>query len=474
MAPLEVGSKEEDEQELGPLDGDDMNPQECPESPGTEEDTVPGAEDVSPDSLGIPMGLSSCSNEVLTVVLVLLFLSSTVLCDCLTPTLPPRSRLRGSEELKDNYPTGTNLRLVCIPGYEFISGARPLLTCSADGTWTKITELCQGKRCPVPHLENGRITLSDDLRLGETATLSCDYGFRMIGEGTLRCILRGGEVRWHRDVPFCEQIPCGRPAIISNGRYDANPSDTYVVGSSIAYRCDADYSLIGKSTITCVVAADGNNGQWSPPPPECKKVSCSKPSIRNGRLATLYKPNYTYGDSVTLECNPGYTLVGASWVRCDADNTWKPSLPRCDKTVATTKPTRPPIPPVPPIDPLPPPAPPPIPPTLAPPEVDETTFTPMSPTQRETIPTVGSGSGSGSAKIVGIVFGIIFALIVLAALTFAAVRWWKQKEANAPVNSQVASEKEKTMGDRRPQKFQNKTSGNVQNFSALELKPGTP
>ncbi|XP_034288778.1 membrane cofactor protein-like [Pantherophis guttatus] len=424
------------------------------------------------------MGLSSCSNGVPTVVLILLFLSSTVFCDCLTPTLPPHSSLRGSEPLKDNYATGTNLRLVCISGYEVVSGTRSTLTCSADGTWTKITELCQGKRCPVPHLENGRIELSDDLRLGETATLRCDYGFRMIGESTLRCVLRGGEVRWHRDLPFCEQIPCARPDIISNGRYDADPSDTYVVGSSVVYRCDADYSLIGNSTITCTVAADGTNGQWNLPPPECKKVSCVKPSIRNGRLATLYKPNYRYGDRVTLECNPGYTLVGASWVRCGADNTWKPSLPRCDKTVATTKPTRPstPVPPVPPIDPLPPPGPPPIPPTLVPPEVDGTTFIPMFPTQRQTIPTVGSGSGSGSGsgKIVGIVFGVIFALVVLAALIFAAVGWWKQRQANALANSQVASEKEKTMGDRRPQKFRSKTSETVQHFSALELKTGTP
>uniref|UniRef100_A0A670Z6T2 Uncharacterized protein n=1 Tax=Pseudonaja textilis TaxID=8673 RepID=A0A670Z6T2_PSETE len=271
------------------------------------------------------MGLSSCSSGVPTVVLVLLFLSSTVLCDCPTPTLPPRSTLRGSETLKDSYETGTVLRLVCIPGYELIPRARPTLTCSPDGTWTKVTELCQGKRCPVPHLENGKILESDDLRLGETVTLGCNSGYRMIGESTLRCVVRGGEVRWHRDLPFCEQIPCPRPATISNGRYDADSTDSYIVGSTVIYRCDADYSLIGNSTITCRVSADGMNGEWNSPP-ECRKVKCAKPSIPNGRLGTVYKPSYTYGDRVTLECNPGYTLVGDSWVRCGADNTWKPSI----------------------------------------------------------------------------------------------------------------------------------------------------
>ncbi|XP_015679262.2 membrane cofactor protein [Protobothrops mucrosquamatus] len=414
------------------------------------------------------MALSPCSNGVPIVVLFLLFLASTVLCDCLTPTLPPHSRLRGSEDLKDSYPPGTVLRLVCIPGHEFIPGSRPLMTCSPEGTWTKIPELCQGKRCPVPHLENGRIVTSDDLRLGETVTLACEVGFRMIGESILRCILRGGEVRWHRDIPYCERIPCVRPPTISNGRYDADPTDEYSVGMAVVYRCNADFSLIGRSTINCVVAADGKNGEWSSPPPECKKVNCAKPSIRNGRLVSLYRPTYTYGDSVSFECNPGYTLVGATVVKCAADNTWKPPPPRCDEGVATTKPTRPPppVPPVPPPVPHPPPVPPTILPTLVPPKEDETTFIPMYPTQSATIPTPESGSGSG--KIVGIVFGIIFALIVLAASIFAAVKWWNQWKANAPDNSQVASEKEKTTGDQRPQKLRSKTSGNIQHFSSLE------
>ncbi|XP_013921872.1 PREDICTED: membrane cofactor protein-like [Thamnophis sirtalis] len=426
------------------------------------------------------MGLSFCSNGVATVVLILLILPSTVLCDCSTPTLPKSSTLKDSEPLKDNYASGTVLRLVCRPGYEYISGSRPSMTCSADGTWTAIAELCQGKRCPVPHLENGRIAKSVDLRLGETITLECDYGFRLVGEANLRCILRGGTVQWHRDIPFCEEIPCVRPTIISNGRYDAATGDAYVVGTVVLYRCDAGYSLIGKGTITCVATADGNNGQWDSPSPECKKVSCPRPNIRNGRLGTVYKPNYTYDDRVTLECNPGYTLVGSSWVRCDADNTWKPSLPRCDKTVATTKGTTPlppfrPVPPfVPPpyVPPPPSPVPPPIPPTLAPP-VDETTFIPMFPTQKRTIPTVDPGSGSGSGNIFGIVFGIICALLVLAALIFAAVRWWRQREVNAPPTSQVASEKENTMGDRRPQKIRSKSSGTAQLFNSVELKTGT-
>ncbi|XP_070589839.1 complement component receptor 1-like protein [Erythrolamprus reginae] len=179
--------------------------------------TLKESADVSP---GIPMGLSSCSNVVLTVVLVPLFLSSTVLSDCLKPTLPPHSQLRSGGDLNDSYVVTTSLQLTCFSGYEFVPGARPSLTCNNDSTWSKLTELCQGKRCPVPRLENGRIALSDDLRFNETVTLECYYGFRLIGEGTLQCVLTGSAVNWHRDIPFCEPIPCARPAIISNGRFN--------------------------------------------------------------------------------------------------------------------------------------------------------------------------------------------------------------------------------------------------------------
>ncbi|XP_070601675.1 C4b-binding protein alpha chain-like isoform X2 [Erythrolamprus reginae] len=262
-------------------------------------------------------------------------ISSLCRAQCPTPVLPPYSLLREGS-LETSYPVGTALRLKCIPGYEPISGKVPRMTCRDSSTWSDLPTLCQGRRCPVPRFDNGRIIDSVDLRLGEEITLGCDYGFRLIGDNTRRCVLSGGKVDWNRDVPFCERIPCARPPIIPNGRYDASPTDSYDAGWAVTYRCDADYTLIGNSTITCVVAKNGVDGEWNWPSPECKIVKCYRPNVSNGKVASVYQPTYTYQDKLSIECNSGYSLIGSSLIECDADSQWKQAGPWCCKNNCTS------------------------------------------------------------------------------------------------------------------------------------------
>ncbi|XP_033009860.1 uncharacterized protein LOC117049229 [Lacerta agilis] len=276
-----------------------------------------------------------------------------------------------SGDPKDSYPTGTVLQYRCIRGYEPIPGKTLSLTCLANSKWSvENPRFCQGKfdlictcfflkksrlhvlmlvlifllgkRCPAINLENGRIVKSNDLRLGDEITLGCNEGFvflfryRMIGENTLRCLLIGNSVNWNRDLPLCQRIPCFPPPKIANGRHSGTPDDEYNYGSSVTYTCNPYYSLIGSPTITCLVAADGINGEWRPAAPECKVVVCMKPNIRNGRITTVFKPAYTYGNRVMFVCNRGYTLVGNDSSTCGADNAWHPPVPTCVKGTTTT------------------------------------------------------------------------------------------------------------------------------------------
>ncbi|XP_070601693.1 complement decay-accelerating factor, GPI-anchored-like isoform X2 [Erythrolamprus reginae] len=212
----------------------------------------------------------SCNQARLLVWMLLLLNLSEVQSQCPTPVLPPYSSLREGT-LKYSYPVGTVLWLNCIAGYEPISGTIDIIMCRFSNQWSGLPTLCQGRQCPVPRFDNGRIIDSVDLRLGEEITLGCDYGFRLIGENTRRCVLRGGTVDWNKELPFCERIPCTHPPVIPNGRYDASPSDSYNASWEVTYRCDADYTLIGNSTITCVVAKNGVDEEWNWPSPECKK-----------------------------------------------------------------------------------------------------------------------------------------------------------------------------------------------------------
>ncbi|XP_013911071.1 PREDICTED: complement receptor type 2-like isoform X1 [Thamnophis sirtalis] len=334
------------------------------------------------------MALSCNQGGFLAWMLLLLSLTH-VQTQCPTPDLPPHSSLREGEVLADNYPAGTNLELQCLPGYEFIIKRNYWITCLDSGKWSILPmSLCEGppvfpttltfgppcglpsrlpstllsaaefhhhfpptaenrnlyveaadhakssfqrQRCPIPKIENGHAKFAIDIKLGMKVTLACNHGFRMIGNSTISCVMKSGKLDWDKDLPVCERIPCVRPPLIANGRYDPNLSDVYDTGAVVIYRCDTDYSLIGQSTITCVVPENSVVGEWNWPSPECKKVKCHRPRIPNGRVISVFQDVYTYQNKIVIECNPGYVLVGSSIIKCDADSQWKPPGPWCDK-----------------------------------------------------------------------------------------------------------------------------------------------
>nr|XP_016850966.1 PREDICTED: complement decay-accelerating factor-like isoform X1 [Anolis carolinensis] len=224
--------------------------------------------------------------------------------DCPAPRRQPDATLRGGPE-KSNYPVGTVLRYDCIPGYQFKPGTRPTIRCQANSKWSSESSLCERKPCKPPTIDNGKF--EGDIRLGDEITFSCDFGFRLLGQATSRCILTAsGSVDWSRSPPYCDKIACNRPPSISNGDHNGDTSlDNYLYGVVVTYTCFKDFSLIGHPSITCTVAADGKNGKWSRPPPECKVVNCPRPSIPDGRLTSPFQPTYKYDHVLQFVCNAG-------------------------------------------------------------------------------------------------------------------------------------------------------------------------
>nr|XP_028590253.1 complement receptor type 1-like isoform X3 [Podarcis muralis] len=193
-----------------------------------------------------------------------------------------------------------------------------------------------GRLCPAITLENGRIIKATDLRLGDEITLGCNEGYRIIGQKTLRCSLIDSKVVWNRDLPLCQRIPCFPPPDIANGEHTGRGFHEFDHGTAITYTCNPTFSLIGSPTITCSTAADGINGEWRPAAPECKVVSCRRPSIENGGLTTTFRPTYEYNNIIMYVCERGYTLVGSDSSKCGADNVWHPPPPKCLKGIFTT------------------------------------------------------------------------------------------------------------------------------------------
>ncbi|KAI5939668.1 C4b-binding protein alpha chain [Manis javanica] len=114
---------------------------------------------------------------------------------------------------------------------------------------------------------------------------------------------------------------CDSPPIIAHGRH--KQVQTYsLFKTEVAYECDRGYTLVGPARLSCSAS------HWSPEAPQCKAV-CVKPEIANGRL-TVIKNQYSELDTVTVQCNPGYGLVGSPNITCSESRTWYPEVPRCE------------------------------------------------------------------------------------------------------------------------------------------------
>ncbi|NWW93649.1 CR1L protein, partial [Rhynochetos jubatus] len=229
--------------------------------------------------------------------------------------------------LEESYPVGTSLRYRCRPGYTLAGGSSPLVTCLNTSLWHANPDFCVVKSCRPPDIMNGNFNYTTDLLLGTTIIYTCDTGYRLVGQQTARCVLENNEVFWD-NTPYCDIIPCSPPPVIENAQSSAGNQD-FTFGMAVTYRCNTGFSRIGDPTIHCTVNED-LEGVWSGPPPECKVVRCKNPEVKNGRKLSGFGTEYTYRDTVTFECYPGYLLNGSSVVTCGADNTWNPPVPTCD------------------------------------------------------------------------------------------------------------------------------------------------
>ncbi|EPY74341.1 hypothetical protein CB1_002101001 [Camelus ferus] len=153
-------------------------------------------------------------------------------------------------------------------------------------------------------------------RPGYTRTSSRSYG--------LTCTSSGD---WNYKV-FCVIIKCEPPPDISHGKHNGG-EENYAYGSSVTYHCDPDFSVLGQASISCSVENE-TIGVWSPSPPTCKKVTCSRPAVTNGKIITGFGPTYTHKQSIVFGCNKGFILKGSSLIYCEEDNNWNPPPPICE------------------------------------------------------------------------------------------------------------------------------------------------
>ncbi|KAM6370132.1 complement component receptor 1-like protein [Pluvialis apricaria] len=207
-------------------------------------------------------------------------------------------------------------------------------TCKEDGLWDPPLPLCQLSSCDdPPDVHNAvKAKLAGNLFPVETViTYECWQGHQFSPGETTRHIKCLPDFTWTEIPGPCERIPCSNPDI-RNGKpvHAWEYKDNYVYGDRLEIMCNDGYAFKGHSSN--VVLQCTSDGRWDPAVPECTpEPRCPKPDTAYGREVYKSKNDYTVGTRLKLACDSGYVLRGQDLTVCQADASWAPPLPFCDK-----------------------------------------------------------------------------------------------------------------------------------------------
>ncbi|XP_023815635.1 CUB and sushi domain-containing protein 2 isoform X1 [Oryzias latipes] len=214
------------------------------------------------------------------------------------------------------------VRFVCNTGYVLQGAVKS--TCQASGQWSNPLPRCKIVNCTEPgHVENSirQVLSSGAHRYSFQTTVSyrCNPGYYLLGTSSISC---QGDGTWDRSLPKCLLMLCDHPSV---SPYAKISGDRRTVGSVIRYSCMGQRTVIGNTTRMCQL-----DGQWSGSPPHCSGESsglCGDPGVpvHGIRLGE----EFTVGSVVRFSCEPGYVLKGSSERTCLANGTWLNTQPEC-------------------------------------------------------------------------------------------------------------------------------------------------
>ncbi|XP_039391797.1 complement receptor type 1-like isoform X2 [Mauremys reevesii] len=235
----------------------------------------------------------------------------------------PKGPEHGRAVVLTNDLYGARANVICDKGFRL--HGRTFIQCLLKGDQVEWSQLptCQGKSCGVPKgPEHGRaVVLTNDL-YGARANVICDEGFRLHGRTFIQCLLKGDQVEWSQ-LPTCQAITCSPPPNITNGMHNGSNVEIFVYNSSVTYKCDHNFSLIGEASIHCTTK-DNINGVWNGSAPECKGPCDSPPRLSFAELPGVVNNSYPVGTELKYSCRPGYVLGSekSPLVTCLANSTW--------------------------------------------------------------------------------------------------------------------------------------------------------
>ncbi|XP_061582899.1 complement decay-accelerating factor-like isoform X2 [Cololabis saira] len=200
--------------------------------------------------------------------------------------------------------------------------------------------------CPRPPAD-GNMVLSREAQLmnefpdNVDVTLECASGYvQESGSGTMSCI----DQKWTEPDLICKKKDCGLPPAQPNMIFNA--SEGTLFGASLQVHCIPGYLISGSSYKQCF--AFGWSGRST-----CELATCeAPPEVQYGSSSWVSQENPEYGQSISYNCNEGFTLVGESSIMCMDTGEYNFAAPECkgvtnEGSITTEKSTSAPASPVP-------------------------------------------------------------------------------------------------------------------------------
>uniref|UniRef100_A0A8D2KYJ7 Sushi domain-containing protein n=1 Tax=Varanus komodoensis TaxID=61221 RepID=A0A8D2KYJ7_VARKO len=277
-----------------------------------------------------------------------LTLSSAILC------YPPPKIAHGRHSGEDDgeYTYGSSVTYRCDAGFSLIGSAS--ISCSVKANDLMLLALSlplppslSDVKCKRPTIPNGMVAsvFQAEYVYDNVIKIVCDAGYTLLGSEHIKCgadnswkpavptcAKEDQRVMWTGDIPICQRIPCFPPPKIPHGKHTGIHMDDFFYGTAVTYTCEAGYPLVGHASIYCTTK-DGQNGVWSSRWQALSLTSCSSPEIANGKIVAGASDTYAYNQKVVFDCKDGYRLVGSRESHCQADGTWDPPLPICERVV---------------------------------------------------------------------------------------------------------------------------------------------
>ncbi|XP_032771226.1 zona pellucida sperm-binding protein 3 receptor isoform X1 [Rattus rattus] len=199
---------------------------------------------------------------------------------------------------------GTKLKYRCKPGYQANAHDVQIVTCQENLTWSSPSG-CERVCCPTPNMEKIKIVSERRDFTGTCVYAYGDYVFYICSEGTYPMTTDGrsscqADGKWDPAIPSCEADPSLQNHFALTF---PNISETNVTNRT--------YMLENENATESFI-----------------KAVCPKPDIINGKLS-VEKEIYAEMENITIQCDPGYDLVGSSNIICLENRTWYPDIPFC-------------------------------------------------------------------------------------------------------------------------------------------------